>query len=634
MNAGPQNVYRHAQDTVDAQIAHINSVLGDYRQELTNALSALSRIEVDAVASPSPIAAPDLPELSFNLDPLPGGELELGEIRDVPAFEGVGDLLQRLDSLNLELGDIPDPPTPPVITIPDAPAEDAVEMPARPDINLTVTLPDAPSTALPEMGELLAIKLPAFVFPDLPTFNGTPPAADFAVPDSVTLNWTEPEYASELLDEVSAEVRRMMAGGTGLPPAVEAAIFARSRDRAALETERAVSDAFADWAARGFEMPPGMLVKQVAVAREAGQMRAAEANRDLAIEAAKWEIENLRFAVQQGIALEGLTLNLFENAVKRMFEAARFHAESRISLLNAHVAVFNARNDGFRLMVEVYKTNLEGALSKLQAYKTAVDAQAVIGQINEQTVEVFKARLAAVGQNVEVFKALMEGVKIKSEADRVQLEAYKTDVQAAAEKLQAMKNRFDAYESRLKGETAKAGVFEAQTSAYAETVRAIAAKTDAQRASAQIAADAARIKLSAYEAELRGIDLRNDTTFKKLSTQAEVLRTRLSAWEAMARANIAENETQVRYIDMGLRTNLMYTEAKMKEYEAKLERAIKEASIALESAKAMGQYSSQIVAGAMSAVNIGASVSAGGTTADNYSTQTSTSTTTTHNYTY
>src|SRR5690606_31355437 len=122
--------------------------------------------------------------------------------------------------------------------------------------------------------------------------------------------------------------------------------------------------------------------------------------------------------------------------------------------------------------------------------------------------------------------------------------------QAAAEKLQAMKNRFDAYESRLKGETAKAGVFEAQTSAYAETVRAIAAKTDAQRASAQIAADAARIKLSAYEAELRGIDQRNDATFKKLSTQADVLRTRLSAWEAMARANIAENETKVRYIDM------------------------------------------------------------------------------------
>ena len=634
MNDGPQNVYRHAQDTVDDQIAFINSLLGEYRKELKSALAGLSSIEVDDVPPPPAIVPPTLPELSFNLDPLPDASLELGAISDVPTFGGLGDLLDRLDRMNLELGEIPDPPTAPIISIPEAPPEDIVEMPVRPHIDTSVTLPDAPSTALPEMGELLAIKLPEFEFPDLPTFGGTPPAVDFEVPDSVAIAWSEPEYASELFDEIVGEVRRMMAGGTGLPPAVENAIFARSRDRAALETDRAVSDAFADWAARGFDMPPGMLVKQVAVARELGQMRAAEANRDITIEAAKWEIENLRFAVTQGIALEGLTINLFENTVKRLFESARFHAESRISLLNASVAVFNARNDGFRLMVEVYKTNLEGALSKLQAYKTAVEAQAVIGQINEQTVEVFKARLAAVGQSVELFKALMEGVKIKSEADRMQLEAYKTDVQAAAEKLQAMKNRFDAYESRLKGETAKAGVFESQTSAYAETVRAIAAKTDAQRASAQIAADAARIRLSAYEAELRGVDLRNDTTFKKLSTQADVLKTKLSAWESMARASISENETKVRYIDMGLRTNLMYTDTKLKEYEAKLERAIKEASIALESAKALGQYSSQIVAGAMSAVNIGASVSASGTTSDSYTRTKSESNTTNHNYNY
>lgn len=630
----PENQFAHAQSTVDEQIARVNSMLQEYRQALAAALDALSRIDVDDVAAPPTINAPTLPDLSFDLAALPEGELELGALTDVPVFDGVDDLLRKIDALNFDMDAIPDAPASPIITIPDAPADETVDMPTRPDVDFSVDLPAPPTTTMPELGDMREIQIPDFVFPDLPTFNGTPPTADFDVPDAIVFDWTEPVYASELMDELTAQVRAMLAGGTGIPPAVEAALFARAHERAARETQRAVSDAFADWAARGFEMPPGMLVKQVNVARELAQAQAAELNRDILIEAAKWEIENLRFAVQQGIALEQLTMNLFENSAKRLFEAAKFHAESRISLLNAQVAVFNARNEGFRLTVEVYKATLDGALAKLQAFKTAVDAQAVIGQINAQTVEVYKARLSAVAQNVEVFKALMEGVKIRVDAERAKLDGYKTDVQAAAEKLNAIKNRFDAYESRMKGEMSKAQVFEAQTRAYAETVRAIAAKTDVQRTVAQVAADAARIKLSAYEAEIHGVNLRNDSVFKKLSAQADVLKTRLAAWEAMARANTTESETKARFIDMGTRTHLAYAETKMKEYEAKLQRAVQEAQIALEAAKAMGQYSTQVVAGAMSAINISAGTSASANSTVNNSTSNTTGTHTNYNYNY
>lgn len=629
-----EDVFNHAQGTVDTQIARVNSLLQEYRQALAAALEALARISVDDVNAPDSLSRPTLPDLSFDLPEVPDAALDMGALKDIPVFEGVADLLARLDALNLDLDQLPAAPTSPIINIPDAPVEDTVDMPTRPNVDFNVDLPAAPALSTPELGDMLPIKLPAFEFPDLPGFNGTPPVADFDVPDAVPFNWTEPTYASELLDELVAKVREWMRGGTGLPPAVEDALFNRARERQAEETERAVADAFADWAARGFEMPPGMLVKQANIARELGQAKAAELNRDIMIEAAKWEIENLRFAVQQGIALEQLTTNLFENAVKRMFEAARFHVESRISLLNAQIAVFNARNEGFRLSVDVYKAQMEAALSKLQAYKTAVDAQAVIGQINQQTVEVFKARLQAVAQNVELYKALMDGAKLKVETERMKLDAYKTDVQAASEKLQAIKNRFDAYESRMKGEMSKANVFEAQTRAYAETVKAIVSKTDAQRAAAQIAADAARIKLAAYEAEVKGVDTHNEAVFKKLSAQADVLKTRLSAWEAMARANTTESETKARYIDMGLRTHMAYVETKLKEYEAKLGRAVQEAQISLEAAKAMGQYSTQVVAGAMSAINISAGTSASGSVHYNHSESKSESTSTNHNYNY
>ncbi len=632
--AGPANVYAHAQQTVDEQREHINEMGEQYRRYLEQALNELKGIRLPEVAGAPTITPPSMPELSLELDAIPAGTLEIGPLLDVPEFAGIGALLEHIDNLDLSLDELPSAPQAPIIQIPEAPAEDAVDMPERPVIDTTVDLPAPPSAALPEMEALLAIQLPEFEFPDLPAFNGAPPSLDFSVPDSVLLNWQEPTYSSQVLDDLTGEVRRMMAGGTGLPPAVEQALFARARDRASADVERSVQDAFADWASRGYEMPPGMLTKQVSVAREQGQLRSAELNRDIMVEAAKWEIDNLRFAVQQGLALEGLTANLFENTVKRLYEAARFHAESQISLLDARVAVFNARNEAFRSTVEVYKTQLDGALAKLQAYKTAVDAQAVIGQINAQRVEVFKARLQAVLSDVEIFKALMDGAKLKSEVAKVQLDGYRADVQVYAERLQAQKNRFDAYESRLKGENAKAGVFEAQTRAYAETVRAISAKTDAQRATAQIATEAARIQLSAYEANLRGVEQRNNVTFKRLESDADVLRTRLSAWDSKARAQQSESELRARHIESNLRIQLAYTETKLKEYQSRLERSMGEAQIALESAKALGQYSAQLAAGAMSAVNIGASVSASGSVGESYSRSKGESTSTSHNYNY
>ena len=44
-----------------------------------------------------------------------------------------------------------------------------------------------------------------------------------------------------------------------------------------------------------------------------------------------------------------------------------------------------------------------------QTRKTAVDGQVAVGQINQQRVEVFKAKLDSINANVEVYKALMEG---------------------------------------------------------------------------------------------------------------------------------------------------------------------------------------------------------------------------------
>ncbi|MCT2416220.1 hypothetical protein MNU23_31630, partial [Pseudomonas aeruginosa] len=67
-----------------------------------------------------------------------------------------------------DMDDLPDAPTMIPINIPDAPSMTAIPVPERPDIDTTVEIPDAPQIAMPDMEALEQIRLPEFVFPELP----------------------------------------------------------------------------------------------------------------------------------------------------------------------------------------------------------------------------------------------------------------------------------------------------------------------------------------------------------------------------------------------------------------------------------------------------------------------------------
>jgi len=608
---------------VDRAIQFVGSKIGEftvtadeYSAKLSASLAALGNIKVEDVAAPPPLTAPAFEPLDVELGDIPTLEVSPPVMPDAPVMGAIDALLADLDVG--DMADLPDPPEMIPINLPAAPGPINVAKPVKPNIDTTIDMPDAPTVVLPEMDPMLKITIPDFVFPTLPDFDGVPPDASAITVPNVFINWTEPTYAPELLDELQAQVKTMLAGGTGLPPVVEDALFSRARERLDAETQKAVQEAHDTWAGRGFSMPPGMLAKAVSVAQEQGRLKKAELNRDILIEAAKFEIENIRFAVQQGIALEGLTMNLFENMAKRLFEVAKFQAESHINVFNAQINLFNAQNQAFNTLAQVYKTKLDGALSKLQAYKTAIEGQAIIGQINTQNVEVYKAKLQAVMSNVEVYKAMMQGAQVRAETIRAQIDAYKADVQVFAEQINAEKVKFDAYETQVKAETAKAGMLDAQARAYASTIQGLASKAEIKVKGVQLKMDAAKVHVQKYLADVDGYKAELDATLKHVGFTTEVFRSKVDAWRAKTGAVTTVAEAEIRQTDMVTRTNIAYSEMQMKEYEAKVQKAIQTAQIALEAAKAMGTYSAQLAAGAMSAMHISANVSGQGSESNSY----------------
>lgn len=625
----PDGIMGAAITTVIDQMDKLDEISSRYRRELSDSLSNIEQVTVTQIDAPPRMEAPQTPVPNINLSDAPKfSPIQMNKPR-LPVFQSIDNLLSEL---NLDDLNMPDAPVMPTIELPSTPGMINIPVPERPVVNTDIDIPEAPVLVMPEMDTLKQIEIPEFNFPELLDFDGTPPSIDGVSVPNVFINWKEPVYKSEMLDELSSYISVGMKGGTGLPAPIEEALFNRARARDSREVSRAVNEVIGDWSSRNFTMPPGMLVKQIAAIREDGQLKAAELNREILIEASKMEIEQIRFLVQQGMSLEQLTSNIFNNTATRLFEVARFNAESQISVFNAQIAFFNAQNEAFTTLSSVYRTKLDGALAKLSAYKTAVDAQVAIGQINEQYVQVYRAKMDAVLSNVEVYKALIQGASLRAEVMKNQFDSYRADVQAYSEQIGTEKVKVEAYEAQIRGETSKASLFDAQARAYASTIQGVQAKANVKGQQIQLKMEAARVWIGKYQADLESYKAELQANLSEVQQNTVAFSAEVDAWRATAGLEVSQAEMQSRYADTNTRTNIAFAEMQLKEYEAKMQKAIQEANIALESAKAMGQYSAQLAAGAMSAAHVSASISGNGSAST--STSKSTSTSTSHNYSY
>lgn len=90
---------------------------------------------------------------------------------------------------------------------------------------------------------------------------------------------------------------------TGIDAQIEAQIWNRERDRILAENGRAKEDIIREYSARGYPMPPGAMYEAVLSIERKNMEEIGKSSRDIAIEMAKIEIENMKFAVEKAIEL-------------------------------------------------------------------------------------------------------------------------------------------------------------------------------------------------------------------------------------------------------------------------------------------------------------------------------------------
>jgi hypothetical protein len=604
----PPDVYDRPYSIVQDQVAQMNARADTALNTTYDELTKLSNVQMPQEGTP-----PDLKPLvvtggDIGDVTLPSAQL-FGRVPDfiAPAFE---DFQSLIDGIGTD-----PPPTwdPSIISIniPDAPAPiDYSGAPERPDI-AAVVLPDAPDTTMPAVDQLLTIDIPDRPTITLPTFDAVVPTFDDPVP-ALGLDWAEPSYSPTVLNDVATTVRAMLAGDFAMPTIVQNALFGAAREREDMTAHKATQDAFDDYAGRGFSMPPGMLVAQVNAVREANQLAVNSLSRDVFTKAAEWQIENLRQAVQQGIALETVLINQFDNMARRSFELARQRVQVEFDRYNLRVSAFNAQMQSVDKLVRVFQTKVQAELSKLEIFKAEIEAEQLKTGVNEATVRIYTARLQALSTTVEIFKAKVDAVRVAADLERGKIDMYRVDVQAWSEKITAEKTRFDAYATQVAGESSKANILEAEARAFASTVQAYETGNN--------------VKIQVVQARLRAIETGTTKFLGLVQAEREQVQAGVSQLQAAvstfaadtgrysAQANFEaqKGEVAVRATEANARNNVAYFEVLSRQFDSRMQRMIEQARILLGAIQAAGGMASQLAAGAMSATHVAASISGSG----------------------
>lgn len=532
----------------------------------------------------------------------------------------------------LTLGDyLPDPfdKNPPELIYGTAPTDFSEAAPDAPGINLAFDTPTL-SVTLPAPPNLLSINTFQFSGINLPTLDVTIPELTVVAP-SVVQYTPGSMYTSSLLINAKAVLEDYIVnGGTGLPPAVEEALWNRGRDR----EYRAQADAIAElerMEALGYAFPPGVYTNaRIKITTEMGYT-ASTLSREIAIENAKLEQSNIQWAMQSAIQLESQLIQYNNQVEQRLFESAKYATEAGVQIYNAKVQAYAAYLDAYKTKVAIYEAQIRGELAKVEAYKAQVEAESAKAQVNTALVQQFKTQVDAALANVEVFKAEVGAIQLKAEIEKMKIEIFGEQVKAYGAKVNAYTAGVEGFRARVSAEASKQDAFKSQVQAYAAQVdagsRAIGAKIDEFKARIE----AKNSEWEAYKAAAAAQASRAQAITAGNQAIAESFKAEVTAVSSYN--DVLTKQWQVA-IDQAQRT----TEIAIQAAKMNAELYTTTRGLALESAKVGAQVSAQIGAAALNSANWSwsesESTSISDSTSRSNSFSNSVSDVTSHNYNY
>lgn len=544
----------------------------------------------------TPFRRPDTPTLDANAFQLQAP----GDVAPPPTFTAApidGTLPPELtaDAPTLTFGPKPDRPN---ITVPRAP-----------DDPEPMDMPVAPNTTLPELPTFEQLNLPTLPDIDLPDFTSQLPQL---VEPPFDDNWTfQPQpYVSQLKDQLFGTIEMMLQAKAALPEAIEAAIFQKGRSRQEIETGREVDQALAEFSARGWNQPNGILTAQVRDIRQRGQDRIAEFNRDAVIKQFEETLANLRLALAQGAALEGVYINLHVEEQRFALEAARFAREATMAVLQYRLSVFQTRMQGYQIEAQVLRDRIQSELAKIEIFKAQLDGERLRGEINEQRVRLYAEQIRAVNLLADFYRTQVEAVKAKADVQRLVFDRYKVAMDGFDSRWRAYVSEWQGYSAGIEGEGKRADLYRTLTDAQAKRVDAWATGENLKIERERLRTQQFGQQLSAWQALIAKRESDLSAERARLAAVSSLVDAQARLYSASASVEQSASAASDRSFELGLARSRAQMEAGAKNADLMLQQAkfLTDQLLSVNDTKL--KVGAQLTAASWSAVNYSAGVSA------------------------
>lgn len=551
----------------------------------TNLLAALlsglapQRIVPDfpTIASPpAPIVIPfpTLQEVAWTVPPPPA------------AFNGTLDISGLLPP--------PFTQTPPVLNFGTPPAAFSGIAPAEPPIDLNFTLPTL-SVKLPTPPELLKLDTVVWTGVTLPTIDPTVPTLT-AVAPAIILPGTEVVYSSPELTALRATLKdRFANGGTGLPAAIETAIWDRARER----EFRQMADALADldrMETFGFTFPPGVYLDARLKLQTEMQNVTAGLSRDVAIKQAELELQNILEALKLTGELEGKLIDYTNQVAQRAFEVSKYQTEAGIALYNANVEAYKATLEAHKTRVVIYEALVRAALSNVDIFKARIEAERTKAEIDKTLVDIYDTEAKIALSNIEIYKAEIGAIQTQAEIQKIKIEVYGEQIKAFVGQINAFTANVEGYKATVEAEGTKQIAFKTQVDAFAAQVNAGVAEIGGL-------VEAFKGRIAAKTVEYDGFKAAVAAATEQARAQAAFNQNKTDIFRAEVEGTTAYNELLTKQWEAVLSEQEKIAEVGVQAAQANATLYMSSRSLAIEAAKVGAQVAAQLGAAALSTVN-------------------------------
>ena len=435
-----------------------------------------------------------------------------------------------------------------------------------PDVDSTVTIPDAPTFTYPDLPTLLElntdIALDALVIPE---HNFTEPSynnflsddfyAAFATARTELPNYDQ--YGMELVNRfypgVQAALASLLNRAQGVLDGTQTALtdnhdthyYDALRSKIAAESDKALQALDENTLATGWNLPGAAR----AAGRKRVQQEASAALNSAALEVyvkrADRELQHLQFVMQVVPPMQNAAVALFGQAWSMQMQAFDGAIQFADTAMKFATAVYQLKQRDFELaqsMVErqiaIFEALLKAELAKADITKVELEVEKLKSELNHDLIAQYTAQLSGEETKARVYASQIDALRQTIAARKIPLDVFLAEVQGFSALSEAKKAEYALVEAQISGDKAKTEgqlaklqVYKTQADVFATEVAAQGKKIEGQAQRNQQILEEFRTRVQA-EVQYSQID-------------AAISANALDAYKAQASIFLAETEVDL-----------------------------------------------------------------------------------------